>query len=106
MLQLNAIILIIAHDDAPTTVDGNAVEWTVELSKTATSAADGAGVSAMGLIQHLQSMIALFKLNQMTGAIQRDTVRNAEMAIAVGQLRRASSKRRAVRRAWWTTPRL
>jgi hypothetical protein len=71
--NLNAMVAGIAHDDAPVAVDGDAAIWTAELPIVAASAADGADVRTVGIIQHLHAMIAYINHNQMTGAVKRNT---------------------------------
>ena len=69
--NLNAMVLGVAHNDAPVAVDANAANRISELSLPATLAADGADVRTVRVIQHLHARINMLKHNQMTGARAR-----------------------------------
>ncbi len=75
------MVVGVANYDAPITVDGNPAKRDLKLSVAAAFAADGADVRTVGVIQHLHAMIRALNHNQMTGAIQGNTVRFLELAI-------------------------
>ncbi len=79
--HLNAVVVAVTQDHAPIAVDGDTTAWMEELAVTAALAADGAGVRAVAVIQHLHAMIALLDDNQMAGAIKRNALRISKLAI-------------------------
>mgnify|MGYP000954732456 CR=1 FL=1 len=48
----------------------------------AAAAANGAHVRSVAVIQHLHAMITVLNHNQMTRAVQRNTIRTVELAVA------------------------
>ena len=86
MQHLHAVVAVVTHDDAPVAVDGDAAMRRAELAVAAAPATDGADVRSVAVIQHLHARIPMLNHNQMTRAVQRDTIRNGELAVACALL--------------------
>ena len=86
MQHLDAAVLVVSHDDAPIAVDSDAALRIIELTITCATAADRADMGSISIIQHLHAMIAIFNHNQLPRAVQRDTHRSIELAVACAPL--------------------
>ena len=80
--NLKAVVVGVAHYDAAVSVDDNPAKRSFKLSVAATFATDEADMRTIGVIQHLHAMTRILNHNQMTGAIQSNTIRHPELAIA------------------------
>ena len=69
-----AAVISIVHDDVSVAVDGDA-RGSAEMTT-----ADGADVRAIGVIQNVHTRIATVSHNQMTGAVQCNTLRTTKLA--------------------------
>ena len=74
-----AAVISIVHDDVSVAVDGDA-RGSAEII-----IADGADVGTIGVIQNVHTRATTISHNQMTGAVQCDTLRTGK-AVAAGAL--------------------
>ena len=79
--QLYAVIVGVAHDDAPLAVDQNAI-GIAELPVSTAFAADGSHVAAVAVAQHLHSMIKRVGYNDVACTVKRDAAGIAELTSA------------------------
>ena len=69
MQHLNAMVVAVAHDDVPVTIDGNAATRNFEMSIVTTLPPDGADMRAISIIQHLHAFVPEFNHNQKSGTV-------------------------------------
>ena len=79
--QLYAVIIGVAHDDAPLAVDQNAIGM-AELPVSTAKAADGSYVAAVAVAQHLHSMIPRVSYDDVACTVKRDAAGLAELTSA------------------------
>ena len=69
----------VTHDDAPNTINGNAIGM-LELPCAASLPADAANVSPVPVPQHLHTMIVKISYNKVTRAVKRNAKGTIELA--------------------------
>ena len=79
--QLYAVIIGVAHDDAPLAVDQN-TEGQLELPVSTAMAAHGSHVAAVAVAQHLHSMITRVGYNDVACTVKRDAAGSVELTSA------------------------
>ena len=67
--HLNAMVVAVAHDNVPVTIDGNSAKRNYEMAIVTTMPPDGADMRAISIIHHLHAIVPEFNHNQKSGTI-------------------------------------